>query len=152
MTAGAVHQADLRRSCSICFRAAAPRKRAARGAIDELASSVGGRACLIVSRLDGARVLTIGDATELSSLPVPSRTSRALTMPIDLPPPYRAAIGVIRDVAPPLTRRDESLVQSTASTLAAWLPGRRPAPANRGRSPHRAGARSIKSSSSTRRC
>ena len=99
---------------------------AARGAIDELASSVGGRACLIVSRLDGARVLTIGDATELSSLPVPSRTTCALTMPIDLPPPYRAAIGVIRDVAPPLTRRDELLVQSTASTLAAWLPGAAP--------------------------
>lgn len=95
---------------------------AARGAIDELASSVGGRGCLVVSRLDGARVLTIGDATELSSLPVPTRTVHALTMPIDLPPPYRAAIGVVRE-ANPLTRRDELLVQSTASTLGAWLPG-----------------------------
>jgi GGDEF domain-containing protein len=93
----------------------------ARGAMDELASSVGGRACLIVSRLDGVRVLMIGDATELSSLPVPSRTSRALTMAIDLPPPYLAAIGAIREAAPPLSRRDELLVQSTASTLAAWL-------------------------------
>lgn len=96
---------------------------AARGAIDELASSVEGRACLIVSRLDGARVLTIGDATELTSLPVPTRTSQTLTMPIDLPAPYRAALGVIRETAPPLTRRDELLVQSTASTLGAWLPG-----------------------------
>lgn len=99
---------------------------AARGAIDELASAVAGRACLIVSRLDGVRTLTIGDASELSSLPVPCRTSQALTMPVDLPPPYRAAIGIIREAAPPLTRRDELLVQSTGSTLAAWLPGAAP--------------------------
>jgi len=96
---------------------------AARGAIEELASAIDGRACLIVSRLDGARVLTIGEATELSSLPVPSRTSRVLTLPLDLPEPYRAVIGVTRASAPPLTRRDELLVQSTASTFGAWLPG-----------------------------
>ena len=96
---------------------------AARGAIDELASALDGRACLIVSRLDGARVLTIGEAAELSSLPVPTRTSRALVLPINLPEPYRAVIGATSESARPLTRRDELMVQSTASTLGAWLPG-----------------------------
>jgi GGDEF domain-containing protein len=99
---------------------------AARGAIEELATAVDGRACLIVARLDGARVLTIGDAAELSSLPVPMRTSEVMTLPIDLPAPYRAVIGVIRERLPPLTRRDELLVLSTASTLGAWLPGAAP--------------------------
>jgi GGDEF domain-containing protein len=96
---------------------------AARGAIDELASAIDGRACLIVSRDDGARVLTMGDAAELSSLPVPTRTSEALTYPLDLPAPYRAVIGATRLGCRPLTRRDELLVLSTASTLGAWLPG-----------------------------
>jgi hypothetical protein len=95
---------------------------AARGAVEELAAAIQGRACLIVSRLDGARVLTIGDAAELTSLPVPTREPRVLTMAIELPPPYRAVIGVTREEGSPLSRRDELLVQSTASALGAWLP------------------------------
>ncbi len=94
---------------------------AVRGAIEELSTVVQGRACLIVSRLDGARVLTIGDAAELSSLPVPTRTGRALTLSIELPDPYRAVIGVVREGSTPLTRRDDVLVQSTAATLGTWL-------------------------------
>ena len=82
---GMAHVSALRRKLGV--RTLFKKNAQARGAIDELASSVDGRACLIVSRLDGARVLTIGDATELSSLPVPTRTSQALTMPIDLPEP-----------------------------------------------------------------
>jgi len=76
----------------------------------------------MVSRLDGARVLTIGDLAELSSLPVPTRHRHVLTMPIDLPSPYRAVIGIVREAClTPLTRRDDLLVQSTASTLGTWL-------------------------------
>jgi hypothetical protein len=99
---------------------------AARGAIAELEAAIDGRACLIVSMLDGARLLAIGSAAELSSMPVPTRMSHALTLPIDVPPPYRAVLAATRDVRPPLTRRDELLVQSTASTLGAWLPGAAP--------------------------
>jgi GGDEF domain-containing protein len=95
---------------------------AARGAIDELAAAIHGRACLTVSRLDGARVLAIGEAPELSSLPAPTRTSCVLTLPIEMPAPYRAVVGITRDESAPLTRRDELLLQSTASTLGAWLP------------------------------
>jgi hypothetical protein len=95
---------------------------AARGAILELAAAIQGRACLAVSRLDGARVLTIGEAAELATLPVPTRDRQTLTLPIELPLPYRAVIGVTRDGDVPLTCRDELLVQSTASTLGAWLP------------------------------
>ena len=99
---------------------------AARGAIEELAAAVGGRAYLSVSRQDGARLLTIGEAAGIVSSQVPTRDPRGLTMSIDLPAPYRAVIGVIREGEAPLTRRDELLVQSTASTLAAWLPSAAP--------------------------
>jgi len=99
---------------------------AARGAIEELAGAIRGRAYLSVSRQDGARLLTIGEAADIVSPPVPTRDPRVLTLSIDLPPPYRAVLGVIRDGDTPLTRRDELLVRSTVSTLAAWLPSAAP--------------------------
>ena len=94
---------------------------AIRGAMEELSMVIDGQACLMVSRLDGARVLTIGDAAALASLPVPTRDIRMLTMPIELPAPYRAVLGIVREGSAPLTRRDEALVESTAATLGTWL-------------------------------
>jgi GGDEF domain-containing protein len=43
-----------------------------------------------------------------------------LVLPVDVAPPYAAAVGIER-TGRPLTRRDERLLHSAAFTLSAWL-------------------------------
>jgi hypothetical protein len=95
--------------------------RAAQGAMDALASTVGGELSLAVARNDGARVLTIGETNDVALLAAPTRAPNVLTLPIDVPPPFIAAIGLRRNTERPLAGREERLLQSAASTLGAWL-------------------------------
>ena len=95
---------------------------AAQRAVTELASSVEAAAWLSVVTKDGAPVLTAGDLMSVLGSPMPTRTPTVLILPIDVAPPYRAAIGIRRpSVERPLSGRDEQLLRLAASTLGTWL-------------------------------
>jgi hypothetical protein len=95
--------------------------RAAQGAIDALASVVGGEIFLSVTRDDGSRVLTIGDVRGIEHSGGAIRTSALLAIPVDVPAPFASILGVRRKANCPLTGREERLLHSAASTLGAWL-------------------------------
>jgi hypothetical protein len=95
--------------------------RAAQGAVDALSAVVEGQIFLAVARNDGSRVLAIGEAPDSATLPAPERSPGVLAVPIDVPVPFVATIGVRRQLDQPLTGRDEHLLHSAASTLGAWL-------------------------------
>lgn len=95
--------------------------RAAQGAVDALGAAIDGEIYVAVARGDGSRVLTIGEPKDVGLLAGPTRTPTVLTLPIDVPLPFVAAIGVRRKTDVPLAGREERLLQSAASTLGAWL-------------------------------
>jgi hypothetical protein len=95
--------------------------RSAQGAMEALTYAASAEAFFAVARNDGTRVLTAGDARDVDVLAPPARKSRLLMLPVDVPPPLVASIGVRRASETPLAGREERLLQSAASTLSAWL-------------------------------
>jgi hypothetical protein len=95
--------------------------RAAHGAMAEMSSVVSASACFAVSRADGFRVLTVGDAARVLTAPPPVTQPDRLILPVEVAPPYTAAIGIHRPHEHPFTPREEKLLQAAAATLSAWL-------------------------------
>jgi hypothetical protein len=93
----------------------------AQGAIDELASSVDAAAWFHVFASDGMPVLAAGDLMSVLSRPSPARTPSLLVLPVEVAPPYQAAIGMRRSSERPLAGRDEQLLRMAASTMGTWL-------------------------------
>jgi hypothetical protein len=95
--------------------------RAAHGAMAEMSEVVNASACFAVSRADGFRVLTVGDAARVLTLPAPVTQPDRLILPVEVAPPYTAAIGISRSHEHPFRPREEKLLQAAAATLSAWL-------------------------------
>jgi hypothetical protein len=95
--------------------------RAAHGAMTEMSEVVDATTCFAVSRADGTRVLTVGDAARVLTLPAPITQPDRLILPVEVAPPYTAAIGMCRSREHPFTPREEKLLQAAAATLSAWL-------------------------------
>ena len=95
--------------------------RAAHAAMAEMSGVVKASACFAVSRPDGFRVLTVGDAARVLTLPAPVTQPDRLILPVEMAPPYTAAIGICRSHEQPFTPREEKLLQAAAATLSAWL-------------------------------
>jgi hypothetical protein len=94
-------------------------------AIDELSTVLGGAASFVVMRSDGDCALAIGPSARslLSGAAASGRRYQRegewarLVLPVDVAPPYTAAVGIER-IGRALTRRDERLLHSAAFTLA----------------------------------
>jgi hypothetical protein len=95
--------------------------RAAHAAMAEMSEVVNASACFAVMRPDGFRVLTVGDAARVLTLPAPVTQPDRLILPVEMAPPYTAAIGICRSHEHPFTPREEKLLQAAAATLGAWL-------------------------------
>ena len=101
-------------------------EQAAQQAMDELSAALGGAGSFVVMRTDGECALAIGaSARTLAGQSVARLHERdgersRLVLPVDVAPPYSAAVSIER-IGRPLARRDERLLQSAAFTLSAWL-------------------------------
>jgi hypothetical protein len=103
-------------------------EQAAQLAIDELSAVLGGDASFVVMRSDGECALALGASARslLAGSPGSGRRYERegewarLVLPVDVAPPYAAAVGIER-TGRALTRRDERLLHSAAFTLSAWL-------------------------------
>jgi len=94
---------------------------AMQAAIGELSAVIDGSACFSLFRSDGLDVLTVGEPTKILVAPAPAKTPHLLILPIVVPEPYAAIIGVLKAGPGAFNRRDEMLLQTTASMLSAWL-------------------------------
>lgn len=103
-------------------------EQAAQSAMEDLSAALGGPGSFVVMRSDGACALAIGESARTlisGAIPAGRRYQRdgdqaRLVLPVDVAPPYTAAVGIER-LGRPLTLRDERLLQSASVTLSAWL-------------------------------
>ncbi len=106
-------------------------EQAAQSATDDLSAALGGTGSFVVMRSDGECALAIGEPARslMSGAALSAASGRRyqrdrdearLVLPVEVAPPYAAAVGIQR-TGRPLTHRDERMLQSAAFTLSAWL-------------------------------
>ena len=90
-------------------------------AMSELSAAIEESSCFSLFRSDGVEVLTVGETASILSVPAPTKTPRLLILPVAVPRPFAAVIGVRKTGPGFFNGRDEKLLETTTAILSKWL-------------------------------